>query len=224
MLKNKSLKTKKCKNCKCSFIPKQPLQLVCSYKCAADKAKKEALKERKSETKSLKEKLTSTSELKKKLEKVINEICRELDKGFACICCGSIDGKGQAGHFHSVGSSPEIRFNLNNIHKCCYRCNVELSGNITGFILGLRQRYGLEYSEFVLTELKAEKQKKYTGYMLRGHIEKAKEFLKELRTMEFDEYDKSDLMFLREIANKTIFGKDHFINYSDKFRGQIQEL
>jgi len=38
-----------------------------------------------------------------------------------------------AGHYKTVGSHPELRFNPRNVrYQCNRRCNLELSGNITG--------------------------------------------------------------------------------------------
>lgn len=49
-----------------------------------------------------------------------NKLVRLLDEGKPCISCGKPwDKTFQAGHFHSVGSHPELRFDLRNIHAQC---------------------------------------------------------------------------------------------------------
>lgn len=85
------------------------------------------------------------------LQPFINTICRLIDHGLKCISC---PGKGtQAGHYHSRGANNSIRFNLHNLHTQEYNCNVGRGSNRTGYNLGLVERYGKSYQEFVEYEL-----------------------------------------------------------------------
>lgn len=61
-----------------------------------------------------------------------NKYIRERDKDKPCISCGRYDseiketfgcGKFDAGHYLSVGSRPELRFDPLNTHKQCKLCN-----------------------------------------------------------------------------------------------------
>lgn len=83
-----------------------------------------------------------------------------LDKvaGFGCISCGtqkpSIVYCG--GHYKTAGAHSEIALDIRNIHRQCNRyCNSGLSGNISGnkntkgYTVGLVERYGREYVEWL---------------------------------------------------------------------------
>lgn len=153
-------KPKSCKNCKNKFTPEyNPLQFLCSPKCALEYNKKAAERKEKDEWKAKKkelvEKLKTMGDYEADLQTEINAICRLIDEGMYCISCGN-NGKPQAGHYHSRGANTTLRFNLNNLHLQCYRCNVELSANITGYNLGLIDWYGKAYQEYVEYELPKE--------------------------------------------------------------------
>lgn len=146
------MKPKICKQCKEKYQPTKPLQQVCSFQCAIEKAKvdreKKEAKEWNKRKKIEKEKLKTLTDWKKDLEKEINAIVKIVDKGMTCISCGG-SGKEQAGHYHSVGANGSLRFHLDNIHLQDYHCNVKLSANIIGYDEGLIRIYGKEYWEKV---------------------------------------------------------------------------
>jgi hypothetical protein len=52
-----------------------------------------------------------------------------------------------ASHFFSVGSSPNLRFNEDNVHNSCIRCNKDLHGNLIEYRLRLPFRIGFERLE-----------------------------------------------------------------------------
>ena len=106
------------------------------------------------EKKVLKEKVKGIPELKKDLEKEINTISRLIDFQSGCISCGGHTTP-SGGHYHSVGANGAIRFNLDNIHLQDYGCNGEKGGNIHKYDLGLIERYGKEYWEYVKFDLVA---------------------------------------------------------------------
>jgi len=201
------LKPKKCKICKEVFTPQRPLQSVCGYKCASEKAridreKKEAKEwsKRKSE---LKEEIKTLTDWKKDLEKEINKLVKIIDKGMNCISCGN-SGKEQAGHYHSVGSNGSLRFHLDNIHLQDYYCNVKLSANIIGYDEGLIRIYGKEYWEKVKFDLVR------TYPLCKFDEEKIREAIKETRAI-IRELQKIDLIYppkarlrLRAELNKRI--------------------
>jgi hypothetical protein len=104
------------------------------------------------ETAQKKKVLDGIPKLKKTLETQINTIARLIDKGSGCISCGG-QTTPQAGHYHTVQSNGSLRYNLHNLHLQDYSCNCEKSGNIHQYDLGLRERYGLDYWEFVKFEM-----------------------------------------------------------------------
>lgn len=146
-MKPKILKPKKCKYCKFEFQPKRPLESVCSQKCAIEYAKaKQRLKvekEWKTEKKDLKERLKTHSDHLKELQVIFNKYIRLRDKDKPCISCGrALKGKYDAGHFYSVGSYPNLRFNENNVHGQCVHCNQHNHGAMIEYNLRLPERIG----------------------------------------------------------------------------------
>ena len=75
-----------------------------------------------------------------------NKFIRERDKDMPCISCGEYREL-QAGHFYSGGHYPSLKFNEDNVHGQCKRCNYFLSGNLTEYEKNLRERIGDERVE-----------------------------------------------------------------------------
>lgn len=100
------------------------------------------------EKKELKQKLMTLTDWQKLLEKEINHIARLIDFGSGCISCGGHTTP-NGGHYHSVKSNGSIRFNLDNIHLQDYNCNGNKGANIPMYDLGLIERYGKQYWEYV---------------------------------------------------------------------------
>ena len=156
----------KCKICSDKFEPKYFLQKHCEkVECKVSYsmqvvAKQKVDKEKKvkqdwnKEKIIIKDKLKTLTEWMKDLEKPINKICCLLDMGSGCISC---NGKTtpQAGHFHTVKSNPSIRFNLDNLHLQDYNCNCAKGGNIQQYDVGLINRYGKDYWEYVKFDIVA---------------------------------------------------------------------
>jgi len=148
----KEPKNKNCIECGNLFLQYNSLVKVCSTKCAIEhakkKTKKQSQKDWSKEKKELKQKLMTLTDWQKLLEKEINHIARLIDFGSGCISCGGHTTP-SGGHYHSVKSNGSIRFNLDNIHLQDYHCNVEKSANLHNYDLGLIDRYGKEYWEYV---------------------------------------------------------------------------
>lgn len=170
-------KPKKCKVCEKEFAPTyNSTQKVCSPSCAIklvdmDKQAK-AKKARSGEIKRVKQKLKQLSmndrpKALRAAQAAFNAFIRERDKDLPCICCGKTTNdldlmtgsRWDAGHYRSVGSAPELRFNEDNCHKQTVYCNRSLSGNAVMYRKGLIARIGLERVEALECEFKA---KKYT--------------------------------------------------------------
>ena len=146
------MKPKKCRQCKTVFTPRIALQVVCSPSCAiayakVSREKKERLESRLNR-KEAKEKLKSRKDWQREAQIAFNSWIRARDIGKPCISCGSHTGKQNAGHYRSVGSSPELRFNPQNCHLQCEKCNSYLSGNLINYRIELIKRIGIELVEW----------------------------------------------------------------------------
>lgn len=134
------------------YTPKNALQSVCSPLCAIAytkilKEKESALKRKETAKlkKEVKEKLKTKGEHFKELQTIFNKYIRLRDAGLNCVSCGcAINGIGHASHFFSVGACPNLRFNENNVHLSCHKCNVFLHGNLLGYRVGIVERIGEE--------------------------------------------------------------------------------
>ncbi len=144
----------RCKHCKTTFTPKHFNQKNCmeTDDCVgaflSDLSKANNTKWRK-EKKERKEALKTRSEWMQDLQDVFNTFIRTRDKDKPCISCGTFTGKMNAGHYKSVGGSPELRFNELNVHKQCEYCNTHLSANLIEYRIGLVKRIGVDIVEFL---------------------------------------------------------------------------
>jgi len=155
------VRSKKCKICGNRFQTYDSFRKWCSPECgvklarmAQQKAREKALSKRKREErariKAVKERLKTRSDWLKDLQKVFNQFIRLRDKDLPCISCGRFhQGKYDAGHYRTVGSSPELRFNEDNCHAQCVPCNRHLHGNLIAYRVNLIERIGLEAVEFL---------------------------------------------------------------------------
>lgn len=154
-------KRKKCKQCGELFQPLRQMQPCCSPKCAVehvkdkDNRKKVIESAQKEDRKQVKVKLrqlgkSDRSKALRAAQKAFNAFIRERDKKLNCISCGNklqifTGVKGQlfdCGHYRSTGSAPHLRFNEDNAHAQCVRCNRYLSGNVERYRDGLKVRIG----------------------------------------------------------------------------------
>lgn len=84
-------------------------------------------------------------------QRLVNAYVRQRDQinergDFRCISCGQIKPKSQcnAGHFFSRGNFASVRFDLDNIHNQCIRCNMHLHGNLIPYRENLIKKIGVE--------------------------------------------------------------------------------
>lgn len=76
--------------------------------------------------------IQSLAKLKKELWKWFSKYIRLRDKNTCFICGRKCEGSGyHAGHFipKSVGGLT-LYFHEENVHGCCYHCNINLGGNL----------------------------------------------------------------------------------------------
>lgn len=136
--KPKQYKDKVCAQCGKTFTPVKYLQKVCGPRCAIDynraaKARQEE-KERKAKLKIRKLAVKPLRYFINQAQTEFNSYIRERDVAEPCISCGRYhDGQYHAGHYRTVGSNPELRFDEDNCHKQCSACNNHLSGNLAEY-------------------------------------------------------------------------------------------
>ena len=197
---------RKCKVCQTVFEIKQPLQSVCSYKCAIEyskklKANKEA-NEWKKQKAVLKEKVKTLSQFKNDLQKDINLIVRLIDKGHGCIATGSKEGKMNAGHYIGVGANETLRFHLENIWLQSEHSNMWKSGDTLRYQDGLVSLYGKEYLEH-LNALKSIEPIKLTSEQIKEKISICRSIIKWLKLQD-KTYTIDERLSLRIEFNKQI--------------------
>lgn len=150
------IKPKKCKQCGNLFTQTySTTQVTCGYNCAityglakkAEKDKNDWAKEKKER----KEALMSHSEWLKLFQITFNTFIRERDKNENCISCQRpLKGrKFDAGHFRSVGSNPQLRFNEENVFGQCVPCNRDKHGNLLDYRKQLVIKLGVEKVEYL---------------------------------------------------------------------------
>lgn len=159
-----------CKVCGHTFRRASTLQTVCGTRCAIklpaatrraerrqDAAKREALKTRK--------------QLEREAQIAFNAFVRARDRGRPCICCGAQfepqkpGGSADAGHYLSIGSAPNLRFDEANVHAQRKNCNRPGGTTRAQFRAGMVERIGLAEVE----RLEADQApRKYTADELRA--------------------------------------------------------
>lgn len=152
----------RCKICKCKFVPRWAMQPTCLENdgaCAVEYAKQYNEKKRQKaehkrkqdwakEKKVLTEKSMKFSQWLNLLQKEVNTFIRLRDKDKVCIsCAGWLGKKYHAGHFYSVGSHPNLRFDEDNIHGQCEQCNIHFRGNQLEYRFHLPARIGMDKFE-----------------------------------------------------------------------------
>ena len=144
-------KVKKCSICRAQFVPRDSIQVVCSYDCALRKLQKDKekkVKELKRQNREKKESLRTRKYYVRKLQELVNKWVRLRDEGKDCISCDVILNssikKFDAGHYFSAGHYPELRFNLDNIFGQCVECNRHKRGNLIEYRPKLIERIGEE--------------------------------------------------------------------------------
>jgi hypothetical protein len=158
------LKKHNCKVCKVKYVKTKPLQSVCGFECSLVLSKTKTKKEKsikliinddKKTTKQKLDALKTKPELVKELQAVFNAYIRQRDYGNNCISCqkpilwglGSTGGVCDAGHYLSIGSRPNLRFNEDNVNAQCKHCNNFLAGNVLEYRKGLISKIGLQKVE-----------------------------------------------------------------------------
>jgi hypothetical protein len=126
------------------------MQSTCSIPCALglvaarkEKAKARFAAEEKRLTAQARIRLKTRSELAQEAQTAVNAYVRLRDAALPCVSClRHHQGQYHAGHYMSRGARPDLRFDLDNIHKQCAPCNEHLSGTIANYRIELVKRIG----------------------------------------------------------------------------------
>lgn len=145
------------------------------------KVQRAAQKAEKAEIKARKEKLLGYNDQKRLTQSVINKwVVHVRDASEPCISCGAVSGRWQGGHYRARGSAPHLALDLRNIHKQCYRCNMELHGNLLPYRRALVEKFGEEWVD----ALECDQQPR--RYRVEELIEMRAKFAKALREKSLD--------------------------------------
>lgn len=112
-------------------------------------------------------------------QKWCNEYIRKRDAGDPCISCGSWNTS-DASHFYSRGNYPGLRFESDNIHLSCAKCNRFLSGNLLEYRRLLIRKIGIERVEKLQFKSSFARKANWTRIDLIVIIQEFKQKIKEL--------------------------------------------
>lgn len=123
-------------------------------------------------------------ELGKRLDKLVSVIVRSSE--FSCVTCGKclLFAKRQAGHY-LPRAVKATRWDLDNVHVQCDKCNVGLGGNLVKYEKYMRDTYGkttVEKYEQILEDYNTGRLKEPT---LEEMVKKYNEYLDWGRQCEF---------------------------------------
>ena len=150
------MKLTKCKICKNEFVKTRPLQPTCTrYECMVDYANQhlsKSVKEKKKQANKSKKEFNQNDKvyLKELAQKIVNQYARikdEKERGYVCCTCGHSSGQMDGGHFLPTSSYSAIRYNTNQIHLQCKKCNRFNGGMPKEYRIFMINRYGLQYVE-----------------------------------------------------------------------------
>lgn len=109
----------------------------------------EARKQERAQDRETREKQKGLPQLHKEAREAVHEYIRLRDAHLPCISCGApppdlsgLHAGRDAGHYRSVGSAPQHRYNPMNINAQCVHCNQHLAGNPIGYRFGMLAKYG----------------------------------------------------------------------------------
>lgn len=117
---------------------------------AMSQGKNKLNRNREAQRKKEKESLQDRRYWLKIAQRECNAYIRARDKDKPCCACGNeIKGIVHASHYLSQGNHSALRFHEDNIWAGCYKCNVQLSGNLIEYRKRLIKNIGLERVEWL---------------------------------------------------------------------------
>jgi ribosomal protein S26 len=170
----------RCKNCKEKFEPIRFNQKYClNDECLRVFVAETKEKQWKQTKTRMKAELETVQDLVKAAQLVFNKYIRERDKNELCISCKQKPKKVNAGHFWNANNHWNVRFDEDNVHVQCERCNSYLSGNLLEYRTNLISKIGAE--RFNQLEARARVTRKFTKDELKELIKKYKKMYNELK-------------------------------------------
>jgi predicted nucleic acid-binding protein len=153
-LSDRKVKKYKCRNCSSYFSKKNMGHVCCSPKCDAEYRKNAAIKKENKKIEISKIKKKAVNEVTKRkltttLQTIFNKYIRLRDANDPCISCGAVNTMFHAGHYVSVGANVLLRFNEDNVHKQCAKCNTFMHGNLIEYRKNLIKKIGVERVEYL---------------------------------------------------------------------------
>jgi hypothetical protein len=155
-------KTKACRICKLSYMPRSSLQVVCSPPCAIAHAEKTRQKREKCEQKAVrkvdrekKQKLKTWQQWFNEAKEVAQKYARIRDYRLGCVSCSkppNWHGQWHGSHFRPAGNFKAVALNLWNIHKACSECNNWKSGNLVEMTDTLVVKIGQEKVDWLKSQ------------------------------------------------------------------------
>lgn len=148
---------RKCKICREWFHPKFSNQwwccsehgfqysqyLLAKQRIEAERRRKDEAQQERRSIKIRKLAVKPLSYFHRQAQSAFNEYIRTRDFRQPCISCGRYhEGQWHAGHYRTVGASPETRYDETNTHRQCAPCNNHLSGNIENYTPNLIAKIG----------------------------------------------------------------------------------
>jgi predicted nucleic acid-binding Zn ribbon protein len=148
-----SIRKRKCKACKTPFTPFRSFEAWCSPECGEIIAKDRLAAQTRKIDRQHKQALKTKRDYVKEAQISFNSWVRYRDSKEICISCGAafndgVPGGGMdCGHYRSVGSAPHLRFDTDNAHGQCKKCNRWGAGRAVDYRIGLIARIGLSRVE-----------------------------------------------------------------------------
>jgi len=136
---------RRCKVCGDKYLPQfTSMQRTCNkVECMVADGKRKADLAWKKEKVLFKAKNKTRTQWLRELQQVFNTFIRRRDENKPCVSCGKrLIGKYDAGHYFSVGSYPNLRFEEDNVHGQCVECNQHKGGNLIEYGQRLIERIG----------------------------------------------------------------------------------
>lgn len=153
----KPVKPRKCKVCPSLFTPERPLQRACSPMCGLEMARQVNKKRAqaaaaadKRETRAKLNAMKGIPQLIREAQVKFNAFIRARDATLPCISCGApppnlagMHAGRDAGHYRSTGSASHLRFNEDNCHAQCVKCNQWGAGKAVDYRIRLLLKIGM---------------------------------------------------------------------------------
>lgn len=146
------------------------------------KVNKVTKQRKKEEDKKSREDLKSISRLIQEARVPFQKWIRLRDANYSCAACGDVKAEIWHGsHMYKAELYTGLIFDERNVHKCCNKCNVILSGNESAFITGISKRYGQEYVNGLKEDSYLKRTYKFTRQELYDIKKKYQKKIKELK-------------------------------------------